>query len=287
MKKKILITGISSSILSVLASKIDTSLYDIYGFTRNRSYTALDLNMHVIYGDLLDETTYLNHIKNIDLLIHGAAITHSKKEKAYYAVNYEATKRLVDNAIGQGVKRFIFISSNTANPNNGAYSHSKFLAEKYIMSTFPNWQIYRISQVFGVKTKDEGIEKLIHQTLHKKVLLSPLGITSKLYPIHVEDAANNIINTMLGSSENQKININGNEPFTYSSLIDIVANIDNKRIQKIGINKQIMYVAKYVASILPLGFVPDQVDRLYGEKTYSAGNQISITLKDYIKTLLT
>lgn len=286
MKKKIFITGISSQILSVLALKIDASLYDIYGFTRDKNFRSPSPDIDMIYGDLLNESSYIAHIQDVDILIHGAAITHSSNKASYYKVNYEATKRLVDNAIARGVKRFVFISSNTAHPKNGAYSHSKHLAEAYIMSKCPSWHIYRISQVFGVKAKDEGIEKLIQQALQKRIILSPSGMSSKLYPIHAEDVASNIIDNMLGSGTNLRADINGNVPFTYNSLIDFIAEVANKRILKVRLPKAMLYAAKFVASILPLGFVPDQVDRLYGKKTFSSNNQISITLEDYIKTQL-
>ena len=127
MKRKVVITGISSPIIQKLTARIDLSEYEVIGISRNPSF-VLD-NVQIVNADIRVIQQYAHHLQNCYMVIHGAAITHSKSEKAYYDINLDATVALVAEAKKLSVTRFVFISSNTAGTKSGAYGVSKLLAE--------------------------------------------------------------------------------------------------------------------------------------------------------------
>ena len=81
-------------------------------------------------------------------MFHCAGLIHPKRIKELYQVNYLGTKNLVDASIKAGVKKFIYVSSNSPAGCNkrrniplketgsynpyGNYGKSKMLAEKYV-----------------------------------------------------------------------------------------------------------------------------------------------------------
>jgi len=287
MKKKIVITGISSSLIQKLAALIDFSEYEVIGISRNPSSTSLD-NIKVVKGDLLNIQEFAAHLKDCYMIIHGAAITHSKKEAAYYQVNLEATKKLIALANDCGVKRFAFISSNTAGKESGAYGLTKLLAEEHIQKHFKTWTILRLSAVYG-DSKKEGIEKLINEVLDKSTVLCPTDIPCKLYPIHVSEAIQMMFSRIFDDKYLNKISvINGSEGFSFFEIIELTKQIAKRKVRVIFLGRKVMSLIKIIAKLSPidLGVAPDQIDRLYTQKHIEPNSESVMKLEDYIKQLV-
>lgn len=73
-----------------------------------------NLNVKIVYGNLLDKKTLEAACKNVDIVYHLAAIAHEYKGlpiKSYYDVNVFGTKNLLDVCLENNIKRFIYISS--------------------------------------------------------------------------------------------------------------------------------------------------------------------------------
>lgn len=287
MKMKLLITGISSEIMLKFASLIDFSKYEVIGITRNPKLIQLD-NVKIVKGDMHDIHQLAHYIEGCNMIIHAAAVTHSFKDKAYYQVNLEATKRLVELAKAYDVKRFIFISSNTAGTESGTYGLTKLLAEKYIQKNFNGWTIFRFSEIYG-GSKKEGIEKLINSVIAKPVVFCPLDMSSKFFPIHVDDA----VRTMYKHTFDEKyINklavVNGPEGFSFLEVIALTRAIANNKIKIIFLKRKWMFILKRFAEMLPIyiGIIPDQIDRLYSIKHHENPNDNLMKMKTYIKQLV-
>ena len=285
MRKKIVVTGISSSIIQKIAALIDPAVYEIIGISRNPSSTSLD-NIKVVKGDLLEVEGFAAHLENCYMIIHGAAITHAQKEATYYEINLEATKKLVDLANACGVERFAFISSNTAGKKSGAYGLTKILAEEYIQATFKGWTIVRLSAVYG-DSKKEGIEKLIQEVLDKSTVLCPTDIPCKLYPIHVSEAVPMLFKRIFEQQYFQTISVvNGSEGFSFFEIIELTKRLSKRKVRVIFLGRKIMTCIKILAKISPinLGIAPDQIDRLYTQKHIEENDESTMKLEDYIKS---
>lgn len=96
--------------------------------------------------------TLSKSVLGIDVVFHCAGLIHPKKIKELYAVNYLGTKNLIDASISSGVKKFIYVSSNSPAGTNKKrnillkendsynpyknYGKSKMLAETYVNKMF-------------------------------------------------------------------------------------------------------------------------------------------------------
>jgi nucleoside-diphosphate-sugar epimerase len=75
-----------------------------------------DLNDDIVvgFGDILNYNDCLMATKNVDVVVHIAGIIHPKKVKTFYDINVKGTDNMVRASIANGVKKFIYISSNGA-----------------------------------------------------------------------------------------------------------------------------------------------------------------------------
>jgi nucleoside-diphosphate-sugar epimerase len=287
MKKKILITGISSALMRKLCLLIDPSGYEIIGISRHPESVRLQ-NIQVLKGDLSAIHELAPYFRDCYMVIHGAALTHSRSSKAYFKVNLEATKKLVDMARENGVLRFVFISSNTAGLKSGAYGLTKHLAEEYIRDHANRWTILRLSEIYG-GDKSEGIEKTIHVTIDKSMVFCPVGVPSRFHPIHMDDAVRIIHHRIFSEERGNAISvINGPEGFSYREIITLIERLMGKRIRVIPLGKRTMMLIKLLARILPVnvGLVPDQVDRLYAAKHFEVPEGSLMKLEIYLMKLI-
>ena len=282
MRPIVFVTGITSPILSKLVHELKNE-FQFIGISRHPEKFRIE-GVEISYGDILDPNTYSDMLENCSMVIHGAAITHTKHGKVYDQINYHATQRLVDLALQKGVDRFVFISSNTAGTESGAYGESKLKAENYIRENFDNWTIFRPSEIFGL-AKGEGIEKLIQDALHKSKLLCPTGIPTPLYPIHINDVVSSMAETIRSKNRNGILRIHGPKGYSYKEIIQLVHNVSGRHSRIIPIGRNWMYFIKNILQVLPfqVSIVPDQVDRLYSAKETAVPSNTSVSLEDYVR----
>lgn len=107
---KALITGVTGYIGSRLGAVLEHQGHEVYGMTRI-PFSANNQVKQVI-GNLADPESLTGVTKGIDVVFHlGGGMRTSDGE--FHAVNVEGTKRLMEESIHSGVKRFIFMSAAT------------------------------------------------------------------------------------------------------------------------------------------------------------------------------
>lgn len=112
-----------------------------------KDFRLLPANVELFYGDITEKDSLKDALKNVKAVYHLAGEVYPKNIQLYYKVNFRGTKNLVDVCIEKGVKRFLFMSSDSVcgygrsgrifNENEAYhpykdYGKSKFLAEEYI-----------------------------------------------------------------------------------------------------------------------------------------------------------
>lgn len=121
--KKILVTGGAGYVGSVLCPKLlkkgyqvrvlDLLIYDPHSLDTCKQHPEFEL----IKGDIRNKTAVKKALKNIDCLIHLAAISNDPTcaidENITKSVNYNAIKLLLEVAKKQNVQRFINASSSS------------------------------------------------------------------------------------------------------------------------------------------------------------------------------
>jgi dihydroflavonol-4-reductase len=108
----------------------------------------LPSKFEIVYGDITDRKSLDAALKNVSTVFHLAGVIYPKKISSYYKVNELGTKNLVDSCIAQGIRRILFMStdsvcgfsrgkkffsSNEPPRPYKNYGRSKYLAEKYIL----------------------------------------------------------------------------------------------------------------------------------------------------------
>ena len=112
----------------------------------------LDLPEHleVVYGDINDPVACGAALKDVGTVIHLAGAIYPPRVETLYRVNTEGTRTLVDACITHGVRRFLFMSTDsvcghgtpekrvfdehtTATPYRN-YGRSKWMAEEYVLA---------------------------------------------------------------------------------------------------------------------------------------------------------
>jgi dihydroflavonol-4-reductase len=115
---------------------------------RFRGLIDLPENFEIVYGDITDRSSLSAALRNVKCVYHLAGVIYPEKITSLYKVNEEGTKNLVDACIENGVRRILFMSTDSVcgyakgkrvfNVNEPPspyknYGKSKYLAEKFIL----------------------------------------------------------------------------------------------------------------------------------------------------------
>lgn len=151
--KSVFITGISGFIGNELSKRLEQDGIQVSGSIRGRKEPKFSNKIPIFEsGNIDSNTNWEQALKNIDCIVHTAAIAHSKSNTfaEYLTVNYKATATLARQAASNGVKRFIFISSIGV---NGNYTENK---KKFKPSDIPQpTEKYAISKWIAEKVLRE------------------------------------------------------------------------------------------------------------------------------------
>ena len=147
------VTGASGFIGSHLVNNLIHSKFNVISVQRS-GVGPKDVSIRLVD---LSKPEHISHklFKNVDVVIHAAALAHSRSctAKAYNTVNFEATEHLFHLAKISNVKKFIFISSVSVYGVNSAktpidilsplnpkthYAKSKMYSEKVLLKDNQN-----------------------------------------------------------------------------------------------------------------------------------------------------
>lgn len=138
-----LITGITGSLGTALLEKLIKNRDDsVVGISRNeylqwklKNTLQLDPDRHrLITADICNPNTYKEYLKNLDCIIHTAALKHVESDNLseYIRVNLEGTQKLFPS---RSPIRKIFISTDKVCEAASPYGHTKALGESIALNT--------------------------------------------------------------------------------------------------------------------------------------------------------
>ena len=118
--EKFLVTGAPGWLCNQLVEemcnrKINTRCLVLKGM--NTEYLE-KLCVEIVYGNVLDYNSLLSATEGIDKVIHAVGIIHPKKAKTFYQINTQGTKKMLEASSVNHVKKFLYISSNSAQGYN-------------------------------------------------------------------------------------------------------------------------------------------------------------------------
>jgi len=140
-----------------------------------------------VRGDLFSTEAYGTHLTETDTVIHLAAVTGKADPKAYFRVNTEGTKSLLEQCKKAGVKNFLYASTIAVKYENKSrylYAQSKERGEELVKQSGLNYCIVRPTIVLGPEAPAwENFSKL-----GQLPLLPVLGNgRTQIQPIYISD----------------------------------------------------------------------------------------------------
>jgi nucleoside-diphosphate-sugar epimerase len=136
----ILVTGANGFLGKVVMRKLEEKEKDVRGVDRS----VVDLTMQGELEDVVKE--------KIETIVHIAGATESNR--GCLTTNETMAINVVEAAKKMGVKRIIFISSNSVNYSQREYAVSKKIAEDIIKNSGLEWVIIRPTIIFGNGSKE-------------------------------------------------------------------------------------------------------------------------------------
>ncbi|MBI5203130.1 MAG: NAD(P)-dependent oxidoreductase [Elusimicrobia bacterium] len=127
--------------------------------------------------------------RDVDLLVHLAAVTHASDPAEYERIVRDGTLALARAARAKGCRRMLFVSTRCAGRENGAYGRAKLEAEEGLRAL--DWPhglvILRPSEVYGAGGR-EGIDQFVG--LARSWRLAPMLFGDRrirFSPLHADD----------------------------------------------------------------------------------------------------
>jgi uncharacterized protein YbjT (DUF2867 family) len=123
----------------------------------NKAKEILPSEVELIIGDVLNPDSFSSALTNCDILICATGATPSLDPTAFYKVDYEGSKNLIDSAKKNNIDKFIFVTSLCVSrffhPLNlfGLVLFWKKQAENYLIDSALNYTIVRPA---GLKNED-------------------------------------------------------------------------------------------------------------------------------------
>lgn len=176
-------------------------------------------NLQYVAADLLDADRYRPILAQCDTVVHLAAITGKAAPAAYFRVNLDGTRALLDASCRAGVARFLFVSSiaaRFADTSNYYYAESKRRAEEVVRASGLSFTIVRPTIVVGQGGGPwESLSRLAALPL-----LPLFGNGTRIQPIYVDDFVACLC-TLLDARQfrNETIELGGPEVTTFESLL--------------------------------------------------------------------
>jgi predicted dehydrogenase/nucleoside-diphosphate-sugar epimerase len=272
-REKILVTGATGYLGSVVVRQLVKEGYYVRALTRELSHTELleQLGVQLVYGDIRNQSSVMEAAKSVDIVIHMAAALQGSPEFMLDCA-VKGTQNVAEAAKACKLEHVVYISSmsvydavklragelmSETSPLEefpqvrGTYSLAKRLAEdvalSYLQGDSPSWTILRPSVIVG-----NGHD--LFSPLGSKIgnlLLCPGSPKKILRLIHVDDVASAITNVVQNSGTRARIFNLSNGPINQQRYIDeLIRKTEHKDIQVIYIPYWVARLAACALTIL-------------------------------------
>ncbi|MEI6561064.1 MAG: sugar nucleotide-binding protein [Verrucomicrobiota bacterium] len=206
---------------------------------------------------------FARRIQEAGTILHMAAITHTDDQSRYFSVNHELTRRLLE--VCRPTQHFVYVSSQCAHPEGGAYARSKWLAEEAIRSSGVNYTIIRPSEVYGSKG-GEGIDALLALARKTHVVVDfrhrgPVGYS----PVSLDETVDFIVKaTRQSRFPRETYTLCNDRKYTATEIAGALRSLV-RPLAVVPVPVKLLMAA--VRLHLPVPFKQDQLDRLVVPKT--------------------
>jgi nucleoside-diphosphate-sugar epimerase len=150
-----------------------------------------------VRGHLGERSALAELVDGAEAVIHVAGVVNAPDPTGFHLGNVEGTMKLVEQAVAEGVPRFVFVSSLAARePHLSRYGESKRHAEKLVMASGLDWTIVRPPAIYG--PHDTEMFEMFRAARWGVLPMPPPGRASV---IHVRDLARLLLALVPGGEE--------------------------------------------------------------------------------------
>lgn len=189
--------------------------------------------MDICYADLLEPGSLGAALESpVSAIVHCAATTSETKVDyaQSFKVNVEGTRNLLEACRVRGVRRFIMISTQSANEQNpSTYARTKLAADEAVRESALAYTILKPSTIYGPGSK--GLFAKMVRLLDKVPVVPILGSGSRLIrPIHVSDLCEAILNCeSCDQTSGKTYDLGGRDLVSYEDFIRSILHVRGQK----------------------------------------------------------
>jgi uncharacterized protein YbjT (DUF2867 family) len=222
---KVLLAGgtgyLGSHILKVLSEQhVDT----IAIVRKGKKSTLKKLpSIHTIEAEVTKVKTLQGIFKGVDIVISTIGITRQTDGLTYWDVDYQANINLLQQAISEGVKKFVYVASL----NGEKMRHLKICEakEQFVADLKASGIDYCIVRPNGFFS---DLGEFLEMASKGRVYLFGKG-KYRFNPIDGEDLAIEVVNIL--STNQTEFTIGGPRIYSHSELVSVVSNVLGKKVK--------------------------------------------------------
>lgn len=254
---KVLITGGSGFLGRNLIERLIHEDHEVSCLDRYIAPFLEEYGVRTIQGDIYEQVAVEESVKDMDVVVHMActSLPKTSNDDPYFDVltNVGGTIRLLDCAVKNKIKKFVFISSggtvygspqeipiketHQTNPEC-SYGITKLTIEKYLQLYMEQKGLQtctlRLANPYGKYQRYKAIQGVIPVFCYKALQEEPIQIwgdgTVKRDFVAIEDTIRAISMAIESPMATGVFNIGGGKAFSLNELLDFIENIVGKKI---------------------------------------------------------
>lgn len=268
--EQVLVTGGSGLLGYHVVNQAINAGYQVKAMVRPGSNTSFltSLKCKLFYGQISSKEDIFKAVRGCQYVIHAAAKTsQTGKPEAFYPVNVDSTKYLIQACKAYKIKRMVFVSSANTFTNgsmshpgnedsgfmpwlkNSAYAKSKMVAQNMVLEACRNGSLDAIVVVPTLMVGSHDVKPS-----SGKILLNGLK-TIAFYPaggksfVDVEHAANASVNGLKKGRSGECYLLSGKNMY-YGEFFKLAGQVSGKKQLLIKVPQFLLKLAGIIGDIL-------------------------------------
>lgn len=202
MASRVFVTGGSGFVGRAVIDELLARGHAVSALSHHGSLEGGGDGVRAIQGDLFDNDALDDGMRECHAVIHlvGIIMEKSGRGVTFERIHYQGTKRVVDAALRNGVRRYVHMSALGTRSNAvSEYHRTKFMAETYVRASDLDWTIFRPSLIHGPKGEFMRMEAKWARMSAPPFLFMPYfggRKAGKLQPVYVNDVARAFVDAL-------------------------------------------------------------------------------------------
>jgi NADH dehydrogenase len=281
MAGRVFVTGGSGFVGRAILSRLLSNGYSANALV-NQKKLDLSGDIRSIPGGLFDDAALNEGMHGCDAVIHlvGIIMENPSQEITFERIHFEGTRRVVDAAKRNGVKRFVQMSAIGARADAPSQYHkTKFKAEEYVRASGLDWTIFRPSMILGadgeftkqqVKWARKQAPPFLFMPYFGAGLLG-MGHQFNVQPVDVDDIARAFVEALSNEkSIGKTYALTGSEMLTWPQMHKTLARAVLGR-DRLALPIPAWYAAM-LTKILPASLLPFNHDQVLMSQEDNTGD---------------